>query len=97
MQNLGFNLGWVLSRLNYIKHLRFSKPLITELYAIDCLIDDAKSEVQDLQARTNDAISKLQNLQFLRAEKMTEIEKDFGTINTNLAVGFIADDLLSGP
>lgn len=97
LQNLGFNIGWVLSRLNYIQHLRFSKPLIMELHAIDCLIDDAKSEVQDLPAPTNDAISKLRNLQSLRAEKMTEIERDFGTMGTNLAVGFIADDLLSGP
>ena len=97
LQSLEFNLSWVLSRLNYIQHLRFSKPLITELHAIDCRIDDAKSKVHDLQDLVRDAIDKLQNLQTLRAEKLTEIENDFGTMGTSLAVGFIGDDLLSGP
>lgn len=97
LQSLGFDLSWVLSRLNYIEHLRFSKPLITELHAIDCRIDDAKSKVQDMQTQLADGMDTLQNLQTLRTEKMREIERDFGTMGTNLAVGSIGDDLLSGP
>ncbi|KAK1364172.1 hypothetical protein POM88_039733 [Heracleum sosnowskyi] len=95
LQGMGFNLSWVVTRLNYIQHLRFSKPLITELHAIDCHIDDAKTKVQDLQAQVDDAKNILQNLQTLRSEKMSEIQKDFGTMGTSLAVGFIGDDLLS--
>ncbi|XP_074326151.1 uncharacterized protein LOC141664157 [Apium graveolens] len=83
LQNQGFNVSWLVNRLNYIEHLRFSKPLIPELHAIDCHIDDAKSKLQDLQA--------------LRVVKMTEIQNAFGTMGTNLAAGFIGDDLLSGP
>ncbi|KAL8149504.1 hypothetical protein AgCh_006494 [Apium graveolens] len=83
LQSLGFNLSWVMSHLDYIEHLWLSNPLITEIQAVDCRIDDAKSEVKDLQASS--------------AEKMTEIEKKIGTSVTNLAVGFIGDDLLYGP
>lgn len=83
----------VLSHLDYIQHLQLSNPLVTELQAIECPIDYAKSEVKNLQARVGDGIDKLQNLRTPCAEKMTEIEK----INWNLVVGFIGDDLLSGP
>ncbi|KAK1370520.1 hypothetical protein POM88_036612 [Heracleum sosnowskyi] len=76
-------------RLNYIEHLCFSNPLIPELHAIDCRISKDKSKLQELQAhlqdlhaRVDDAQTKLQDLQTLRAEKLTEIEKAFGTIGT---------------
>ncbi|KAL8118891.1 hypothetical protein AgCh_016401 [Apium graveolens] len=97
LQNMGFNLSWVVTRLNYVQHLRFSKPLLTELHAIDCRIDDTKSKIQDLQAQVNDAKNILQILQTHRSEKMTEIQKEFGTMGINLAVGCIGDDLLSSP
>ncbi|KAK1353371.1 hypothetical protein POM88_052506 [Heracleum sosnowskyi] len=47
------------------------------------LIDDTKIELQDLHT--------------LRAEKMQEIQKAYGTMGTNLLVGCIGDDLLSVP
>ncbi|WOH10731.1 hypothetical protein DCAR_0730201 [Daucus carota subsp. sativus] len=81
LQNQGLDVSWVLDRLNYIEHLRFSKPLFSELHSIDCHIDNAKSKVQELQA--------------LRLEKLSEIEKAFGTRGTNLTSGFIGDDLLA--
>ncbi|XP_074347835.1 F-box/LRR-repeat protein At3g03360-like isoform X2 [Apium graveolens] len=87
LQNQGFNVSWVVNRLNYIEQLRFSKPLIPELHAIDCCINDTNSKIQDLQARVDEAKS-------LRMQKMTEIEKAFGTLGTKLAVGFLGDDLL---
>ncbi|KAK1386321.1 hypothetical protein POM88_024056 [Heracleum sosnowskyi] len=90
LQNQGFNVSWLVNRLNYIEHLRFSKPLIPELHAIDGHIDDAKTKLQDLQ-------SKLLDLQALRVVKMTEIQNAFGTMGTNVAAGFVGDDLLSGP
>ncbi|KAK1403023.1 hypothetical protein POM88_002628 [Heracleum sosnowskyi] len=83
LQNQGFNVSWALSRLNYIEHLRFSEPLIIELQQIDAHVDDGRT--------------KLQAMQTLRLEKLAEIEKAFGTLGTNLAVGFIGDDLLSCP
>ncbi|KAK1403075.1 hypothetical protein POM88_002680 [Heracleum sosnowskyi] len=109
LNNRGFNVSWAVSRLNYIEHLRFSKPLITELHEIDCRIDedktklqelqarvdDVKSKLQDLEAHVDDAKSKLRDLQTLRLEKLTEIEKSFGTMGTNLSVGSIGADLLS--
>ncbi|XP_074380482.1 uncharacterized protein LOC141721443 isoform X2 [Apium graveolens] len=97
LQSLGFNLSWVLSHLNYIEHLRFSEPLITELQAIDCRIDVAKTEVQNLQAHVGDAIDNLQSLQTLHTEKMAEIEKKIENFGTNLAVVLIVGDVLSGP
>ncbi|KAK1356131.1 hypothetical protein POM88_049387 [Heracleum sosnowskyi] len=45
----------------------------------------------------NDTKTKLQDLETLRAEKMQEIQKAFGTMVTNLVVGYIGDDLLSSP
>ncbi|KAK1402972.1 hypothetical protein POM88_002577 [Heracleum sosnowskyi] len=109
LQNQGFNISWMVNRLNYIEHLRFSKPLIDELQSIDSHMDDAKTKLQELQARADDARIqlqdllgrvddaklKLQDVQTLRVEKLTAIEKAFGTMGTNLAVGFIGDDLLS--
>lgn len=97
-----------MSRLDYIEHLRFSNPLIPELYAIDCRIDEDKSKIQqlqacvdyakiklqNLQARVDDAKTKLQDVQSLRVEKLTNIKKAFGTVGAKLAVGFIGDDLL---
>ncbi|KAK1403024.1 hypothetical protein POM88_002629 [Heracleum sosnowskyi] len=111
LQNKGFNVSWVVSRLDYIEHLRFSNPLIPELYLIDCRINDdksklqelqacvnhAKSKLENLQARVDDANSKLQDVQTRRAEKLRAIEKAFGTMGTKLAFGFIGDDLLSSP
>ncbi|XP_074332222.1 uncharacterized protein LOC141704505 isoform X2 [Apium graveolens] len=108
LQNQGLNVSWVVNRLNYIEHLRFSKPLVNELHSIDCHIEDAKTKLQelqdqvnnvkiklqDLETRVDDAKSKLQDLQTLRTEKLTEIEKAFGTLGTNIAVGFIGDDIL---
>ena len=111
LQNQGFNLTWVVDRLTHIEHLRFSKPLINELYSIECHIDDAKTKLQDLQSRAADAKTKLQDLlahvdyaktrlqakQSLRTEKLSEIKKAFGTTDAKLVVGFIGDDLLSNP
>ncbi|XP_017215971.1 putative FBD-associated F-box protein At5g53640 [Daucus carota subsp. sativus] len=79
----GINLSWMLDRLNYLEHLRFSKPLLSELHSIDCQIDDTKTKLQELQS--------------LRVEKLSEIEKAFGTRGTNLAAGFAGDDLLASP
>ncbi|KAK1403012.1 hypothetical protein POM88_002617 [Heracleum sosnowskyi] len=107
LQNIGFNVSWAVSRLEYVEHLRFSNPLIPELNAIDCRIDDDKSKLQemqacvddakiklqDLQARVNDAKTKLQDAQSLQMEKLTNIEKAFGTMGAKLAVGLIGDDL----
>ncbi|KAL1803205.1 hypothetical protein ACET3Z_031852 [Daucus carota] len=62
LQNQGFNLTWLVDRLTYIEHLRFSKPQINELYSIECHIDDAKTKLQDLQSRAADAKTKLQDL-----------------------------------
>ncbi|XP_017238197.1 putative F-box/FBD/LRR-repeat protein At4g03220 [Daucus carota subsp. sativus] len=107
LKNQGFNLSWVVDRLNYIEHIRFSKPLIKELHSIDCHIDDAKTKVKELQARVvdaktepqdpsliDDAKIRLQDKQTLRVEKLSEIEKVFGTMGIKLVVGFIGDDLL---
>ncbi|KAK1358616.1 hypothetical protein POM88_043090 [Heracleum sosnowskyi] len=77
--------------------IQFSQPLLSELQAIDCDIENAKSKLQDLQIRIDDTQSKLQDLQTLRSEKMQEIQKTFGTMVTNLAVGCIGDVLLSCP
>ncbi|KAK1385474.1 hypothetical protein POM88_023209 [Heracleum sosnowskyi] len=60
LQNQGLDVSWAVNRLNYIEQLRFSNPQITELHAIDCCINDAKSKVQDLQARVDEAKSELQ-------------------------------------
>ncbi|KAL6555940.1 hypothetical protein OROGR_005228 [Orobanche gracilis] len=67
-------------------------PLLPKLRATD----GAKSTLQDLQIRIDEAKTKLQDLQNLRSEKMQEIQKAFGTLNTNLAVGCVGDDLFSG-
>ncbi|KAL1810504.1 hypothetical protein ACET3Z_027494 [Daucus carota] len=83
LQNQGINLSWVLDRLNYLEHLRFSKPLLHELHSIDCHIDNTKTKLQELQS--------------LRLEKLSEIEKAFGIKGTNLAAGFAGDDLLASP
>ncbi|XP_074381010.1 uncharacterized protein LOC141721791 [Apium graveolens] len=111
LQSKGFNLSWVVSRLDYVEHIRFSNPLIPELYALDChinddkselqelqaCVDDAKIKLQNLQARVDDAKTKLQEVQTLRAEKLTEIENTFGTMGIDLANGFIGHDLLYSP
>ena len=122
LQNQGFDVSWGVNRLNYIENLCFSQPLIPELHGIDCCIEGAKTEVQhqqahvddaksniqdlqarakinvqDLQARVDYSKTKLQELQTLRRKKMADIEKAFGTRGTNLAVGFIGDYLLYGP
>lgn len=96
LQKLGFNVSWLVNRLNYIERLHFSQPL-PELHAIDCHIDDAKSKFQDLQIRIDDAKIKLQDLHTLRAEKMQEVKKPSGTLGANLAAGYAGYDLLSGP
>ncbi|KAK1399279.1 hypothetical protein POM88_009142 [Heracleum sosnowskyi] len=90
LQNLGFNVSWLVNRLNFIEQLRFSQPLLPELDAIDSHINNAKTKLQDLQILIKD-------LHTLCAEKMQEIEKAFGTMGANLLVGCIGDDLLSDP
>ncbi|XP_074382024.1 uncharacterized protein LOC141723950 [Apium graveolens] len=90
LQNLGFDVSWLMNRLNFIEQLRFSQPLLPELEAIDSQIENAKNKLQDLQIHIKD-------LHTLRAEKMQEIQKAFGTMGANLLVGCIGDDLLSGP
>ncbi|XP_074348922.1 uncharacterized protein LOC141687514 isoform X2 [Apium graveolens] len=97
LQNLGFNVSWLVNRLNYIEQLRFSQPLLPELHAIDAHIDNAKSRLHDLQILIDDAKIELQDLHTIRAEKMQEIQKAFGTMGTNLLVGCIGDDLLYVP
>ena len=62
LQNQGFDVSWVVNRLNYIEHLCFSQPLIPELHGIDCCIEGAKTEVQHLQAHVDDAKSNIQDL-----------------------------------
>lgn len=96
LQKLGFNISWLVNRLNYIDQLHISQPL-TELKSIDCHIDDAESELQDLQIHTDDAKIKLQDLQTLRSEKMQEIQKSFGTTGTILVVDYVGYNLLSSP
>ncbi|XP_017234938.1 uncharacterized protein LOC108208869 [Daucus carota subsp. sativus] len=82
LQKFGFNVSWLVSRLNYIEKLRNSQPL-SELHVIDCNINSAKSKLQDLET--------------LRKKKMEEIQKAFGSMGTNLAVGCIGNDLLRAP
>ncbi|KAK1398070.1 hypothetical protein POM88_007933 [Heracleum sosnowskyi] len=96
LQKLGFNLSWLVTRLNNIEQLWFPQPLLPKLHATDCQDYDAKSILQDIQIRIDDANIKLQDLQTLRAEKMQEIQKAFKTMDTNLVVGYVGDDLLSG-
>ncbi|KAL1822751.1 hypothetical protein ACET3Z_009529 [Daucus carota] len=55
---------------------------------------DAKTELLDLLTLVNDARIRLQDKEALRVEKLSEIEKVFGTMGINLVVGFIGDDLL---
>ncbi|XP_074373075.1 uncharacterized protein LOC141713516 isoform X1 [Apium graveolens] len=97
LQKLGFDISWLVNRLNYVEQLWISQPLLPELHAIDHDIDDYKSKLQDLQINMDETKSKLQNLQTLRDKKMQEIQKAFGTVGANLAVGYIGDDLLSAP
>ncbi|KAK1377068.1 hypothetical protein POM88_033261 [Heracleum sosnowskyi] len=88
LQKYGFGVSWLENRLNYVEQLRFSHPLIPELGAIDCQIDDTKIKLQDLE-------NKLQDLKTVRAEKLQEIQNVFGTMGANLAAGYIGDDLFS--
>ncbi|XP_074347889.1 uncharacterized protein LOC141686739 isoform X1 [Apium graveolens] len=97
LQKLGFDVSWLVNRLNYVEQLWISQPLLPELHAIDCDINDAKSKLHDLQFNMDETKYKLQNLQTLRDKKMQEIQKAFGTMGANLAVGYIGDDLLSVP
>ncbi|XP_017255629.1 putative F-box/FBD/LRR-repeat protein At4g03220 [Daucus carota subsp. sativus] len=97
LQKFGFNVSWLVSRLNYIEQVRFSQPLFSELHAIDSHIVDTKSKLQEYKTLFDDTITKLKDLETLRAEKMKEIQKAFGPAVTNLVVGCIGDDLLSSP
>ncbi|KAL1812608.1 hypothetical protein ACET3Z_022673 [Daucus carota] len=97
LQEFGFNVSWLLGRLNYIEQVRFSQPLLSEIHAIDCHIVDAKSKLQEFQVCIDDTKSKLKDLETLRAEKMHAIQKAFGPMATNLVVGYVGDDLLSSP
>ncbi|WOH05434.1 hypothetical protein DCAR_0624850 [Daucus carota subsp. sativus] len=94
LQEFGFNVSWLVGRLNYIEQARFSQPLFSELHAIDCHIVDAKSKLQEFQTCIDDTKSKLKDLETLRAEKMQAIQKAFGPMATNLVVGYIGDDIL---
>ncbi|WOG83054.1 hypothetical protein DCAR_0102228 [Daucus carota subsp. sativus] len=94
---LGFDVSWLAGRLNYIEHLQFSHPLLTELYALDGHLNGARSKLQYLQTHSGDTEIRLQDLQTLRDEKMQEIEKAFGTLGTKLVAGCIGDELLSTP
>lgn len=97
LHKLGFDISWLVNRLNYIEQLRFTQPLLSELYAIDCRIDYAKDKLQNLQIHVDDTKTELQDLHALRAEKMQQIHKALGTMVMNLVVGYIGDDLLYGP
>ncbi|KAK1373438.1 hypothetical protein POM88_029631 [Heracleum sosnowskyi] len=97
LQKFGFNVSWLVNRLNYIEEIRFSQPLLSELDAIECCIDDAKSKLQEFQIHLDDTKNKLKDLQALRVEKMQQIQKAFGTLGTNLLAGYTGDDLLSSP
>lgn len=77
-----FNVNWLVDRLNYIEQLQFSQPLLDKLHAVDSLIGDAKSKLQDLHAR--------------RSKMMKEIHCDSGTVGASL-YGNIGDDMFSGP
>ena len=63
LQNQGFHVSWMVNCLNYIEHLCFSQPLIPELHGIDCCIEGAKTEVQNMQAHVDDAKMNIQGLQ----------------------------------
>lgn len=98
LKKLGLNVSWLVNRLNFVEQIQFSKPLLPKLHATDCHNDDeAKSNLQDLQTRIDDAKTKLHDLEALRSEKMQEIQKAFETIDTNLVVGCVGDDLLPCP
>ncbi|KAL8099808.1 hypothetical protein AgCh_032171 [Apium graveolens] len=43
LQKMGFDVSWLVNLLNYVEQLWISQPLLPELHAIDCDIDDAKS------------------------------------------------------
>lgn len=73
LQRWGFNISWLVSRLNYVEQLRFTQPLLNELHAI---------------------VSRIQDLQTLHAEKMTEIQKALGTMDAGLSLHRLGDDLL---
>lgn len=78
-----FNVRWLVNRLDYIEKLRFPRPLLDKLHAVDSRIDDAKSKLHDLQA--------------LRVRMMTESHRDIGTLDASPDVGYIGDDLFSSP
>ncbi|KAK1400632.1 hypothetical protein POM88_000237 [Heracleum sosnowskyi] len=45
----GFNVSWLVSRLNYIEQLQFSWPLLPELHALDCQINEARKKMQEIE------------------------------------------------
>lgn len=77
-----FNVNWLIERLNYIEQLQFSQPLLDKFQAVDSLIGDAKSKLQDLHA--------------LRRKMTKEIHGESGTVGASL-YGNIGDDMFSGP
>ena len=93
LQKLGFNVSWLVTRLINIEQLRFSQSPLPKLHAVDCHNDDGQSQLQDLQIRIDDAKIKLQGLQTLRAKKMQQLQKAFGTMDANPAVGYVGDNL----
>ncbi|XP_074340832.1 uncharacterized protein LOC141678417 isoform X2 [Apium graveolens] len=95
LHKLGFNISWLVNRLNYIEQLQVSQPILSELHAIDCRIEHAKDKLQKLQIQIDDTKTELQDLHTLRTEKMQQIQKTLGT--TSLVVGYIGDDILSDP
>lgn len=56
-------MSWLVNRLNYIKQVRFSQSLLSELHAIDCHIENAKSELEEFQIRVDHIKTKVQNLE----------------------------------
>ncbi|KAL8103627.1 hypothetical protein AgCh_027995 [Apium graveolens] len=81
LQRWGYNINWLMSRLNYTGHLHLSNPLLSELQAIDSGNDNTESKLKDLQT--------------LHAEMMTDPES-FQTTSTSLAATacYIGDGLL---
>lgn len=65
-----------------------------ELHEFDSRMNNFKRNLNDLQTHIDDAKYKMLDLETLHVEKMTELEKAFRTIGTNLADGYTGDALL---
>lgn len=79
---LGFNISWLVNRLNWVEEIRFSQPLFEELCVIEKRIEASKRELQELQD--------------IRLAKMEEIQVVYGSLGSKLVSSNLADGLFSG-